>query len=141
VAARRPGGDTGPVNQISEAHGVRVLTVEPAEPALGSESAALDLIGEAFGEQASVVVVPADRVDPGFFALRTRIAGDVVRKFAGYRIRLVIVGDISMQIAESESLRAFVYETNKGRDIWFLADDAELNARLRGEGNSLGRSG
>lgn len=132
--------DTALVNTISESHGVRVLTVEPDTPALGGENDAVELVGQAFSEHASVVVVPADRVDDRFFTLSTRIAGDVVRKFAMYRIRLVVLGDISAKVADSNSLRAFVHEINKGGDVWFLADRAELDDRLRTGGNSLGRS-
>jgi hypothetical protein len=127
------------MNSIVETHGVRVLHVEPETPALGSEAGAVDLLGEAFGAEASVVVVPAGRVDERFFTLSTRVAGDVVRKFAMYATRLVVLGDISAYLA-SGSFRAFVHEINKGTDIWFLADRAELDARLRTAAETLGRS-
>jgi Domain of unknown function (DUF4180) len=121
------------MHTISESNGHRVLTVDGGVT-LGSERDALDLIGQAFEEHAGVVVVPAELVDEKFFELRTRVAGDVVLKFAGYRIRLVIMGDLGDVLAASESFRAFVYETNKGRDIWFVADRAELDERLGGSG-------
>lgn len=117
---------------ISETHGQRVLTYGQDEPTLGSEQDALDLIGLAFGEHVNVVVVPADRVAPAFYTLSTRVAGDVVRKFQGYRVRLVVVGDISAHVEASEAFRAFVYEANRGKDIWFLSDDTELSAKLGG---------
>ena len=118
------------MNTISELAGIRVLTHAPDGVALASEADALDLIGEAMGAEADVVVVAADRVAPAFYTLSSGIAGQVVLKFAGYRIRLAIVGDLTERLAASESLRAFVYETNKGRDIWFPADERELAARL-----------
>ena len=127
------------MTHISESHGVRVLTIEPDSPALGSEADAVELVGQAFNEHASVVVVPADRIDERFFSLRTGVLGDVVRKFGGYRVRLAVLGDISAHLA-SESFRAFVHEINKGTDIWFLADRAELDERLRTASGSLGRS-
>jgi hypothetical protein len=127
------------MNGVEETHGVRVLTVRPETSTLGSESDAVELIGAAFNEEAAVVVVPADRVDDRFFTLGTRIAGDIVLKFAMYRIRLVVLGDITARLA-SESFRAFVREINKGTDIWFLADRAELDERLRTEAETLGRS-
>lgn len=121
-------GDTAGV--ISETHGLRVLTYEQDEPTLGSEQDAVDLIGLAFSEEANVVVVPADRVVPDFYTLSTRILGDVVRKFQQYRIRLAVVGDITKYTASSEAFRAYVHETNKGRDIWFLQTEEELSAKL-----------
>lgn len=115
---------------ISETHGLLVLTYEQDEPTLGSEQDAVDLIGLAFSEEANVVVVPADRVVPDFYTLSTRILGDVVRKFQQYRIRLAVVGDITKYTASSEAFRAYVHETNKGRDIWFLQTEEELSAKL-----------
>jgi hypothetical protein len=127
------------MNRMVETHGVRVLTVEPEVATLGSEDDAVELIGQAYGEEADVVVVPVARVDERFFALRTRVAGDVVRKFAAYRIRLVVLGDLGTHL-ESESFRAFVHEINKGTDIWFLPDRAALDERLRTAAETLGRS-
>lgn len=118
------------MNTISELAGVRVLTHAPDGVTLASEADALDLIGEAMGAEADVVVVPADRVADAFYTLGSGIAGQVVLKFAGYRVRLVVVGDLTERIAASESFRAFVYEINKGKDIWFLADQQELATRL-----------
>jgi hypothetical protein len=48
-----------------------------------------------------------------------------------YRQRLAIVGDISGFLAESSALRAFVTESNRGKDVWFLASRAELGQRLK----------
>ncbi|MPZ82449.1 MAG: DUF4180 domain-containing protein [Actinophytocola sp.] len=127
------------MNTVSEAHGVRVLTVEPDTPTLGDENDAVELIGAAYGADASVVVVPVEQVDERFFTLGTRIAGEVVRKFQIYQVRLVVLGDITAHLA-SESFRAFVHEINKGTDIWFLADRAALDERLRASDETLGRS-
>jgi len=33
-------------------------------------------------------------------------------------------------VADSTAFKDFVFETNKGRDVWFLTDDAELESRL-----------
>jgi hypothetical protein len=124
---------------ISETHGMRVMTVEPTTRTLGSEDDAVELVGHAYGEHADVVVVPVEHVDERFFTLSTRVAGDVVRKFANYRVRLVVLGDLGPYL-DSDSFRAFVHEINKGSDIWFLADHAALAERLRVAGETLGRS-
>lgn len=118
------------MNTISEVRGVRVLSCEPDGVTLAGEDDAVDLVAQAFSERASVVVVPADRVADDFYSLHTRVAGEVVHKFAMYRIRLVIVGDISRHLDASPAFRAFVHETNRGSDMWFLTDQEELVARL-----------
>jgi hypothetical protein len=47
-----------------------------------------------------------------------------------YRRRLVIAGDISTYVAASSAFAAFVAEANRGEDIWFVADLAELDSRM-----------
>lgn len=100
-------------------------------PKLGTERDAVDLIGEALGQAATLVIVPAERLDDAFFQLRTRVAGDFMQKLVNYRLRLAVLGDISRYLAESAALRDFVYESNLGSQIWFVADLAELQAKLR----------
>jgi len=39
----------------------------------------------------------------------------------------LILGDISGHMAQSRSLREFVYESNPGTQVWFLADLQEQN--------------
>ncbi|MEV7392815.1 DUF4180 domain-containing protein [Streptomyces sp. NPDC091215] len=115
-------------------HATRVLRCAPEGPALDGESAALDLVGDAMGQDAELVAVPAERVGDEFFRLRSGVAGAVVQKFVNYRLRLAVVGDISRHLAASSALRDFVYEANRGRHLWFVADDAELAERLRPAG-------
>ncbi|MFF7981420.1 DUF4180 domain-containing protein [Streptomyces sp. NPDC007901] len=112
-------------------HTTRVLRCAPEGPALDGENAALDLLGDAMGRDAELVAVPAERIADEFFRLRSGVAGAVVQKFANYRLRLAVVGDISRHLAASSALRDFVYEANRGRRLWFVADDGELEQRLR----------
>jgi Domain of unknown function (DUF4180) len=109
-----------------EWHGLRVLKINSGEvlerPA--------DLIGDAWAQEAELVIVPVQRLDPAFFDLSSGLAGDLLQKFVNYGIRLVILGDLSAYTASSAALRAFVAESNRGRAIWFLDDLDELDARL-----------
>jgi hypothetical protein len=109
--------------------GVPILVCDPAGPRLTTADDALALIGAAF-QGAEAVAVPADRLDPGFFALGTRFAGDIMQKFVNYRLRLIVVGDISRHLAASSALRALVHESNQGDHIWFVADLTALDERL-----------
>ncbi|MFG1656621.1 DUF4180 domain-containing protein [Micromonospora chersina] len=118
---------------LEERAGVPVLVCDPAGPPVATTEAALDLIGAAFGG-AEVVAVPAARLDPSFFSLGTRFAGEVMQKFVNYRLRLVVVGDISAHLAESGALRALVAESNRHDHIWFVPDLAALDARLAATG-------
>lgn len=113
-------------------HGVPVLMCSPEGETIGDERAALDLIGEAGYREARWVVVPAGRLDGAFFRPRTRVAGEIVQKFAQYGIGLVVLGDVSAHIEASSALRDFVRECDRGRQTWFVRDEAELAERLAG---------
>jgi hypothetical protein len=97
---------------------------------LRTDGDAMDVIADALAQQATLVVVPAGRLDAGFFDLRSGVAGQILQKFTQYRRMLVILGDISAQLARSEALQALVRESNRGRHVWFEPDLAALEARL-----------
>lgn len=118
--------------RIYELAGVRVLE---AGETVHDDRAAVDLMALAWSNKATLVVVPVSQLPDGFFRLDTRIAGAIVQKFVGYRTQVAFVGDISEQLAASSALRAYVYETNRGREAWFVADETELADRLRAQRN------
>ena len=100
-------------------------------PPLASGADVLELIHEQAAD-ADWIAVPIARLDPAFFDLRSGLAGDVVQRFVNYRIGLAIVGDIDEHLGGSTALRDFVREANRGRQIWFVADETELAERLGG---------
>lgn len=117
-------------DEVMERAGTQVLVCDPDGPPIATMEDALDLIGAAF-LGATVVAVPASRLDERFFALGTRFAGELMQKFVNYRIRLVVVGDISGHLAESSALRALVAESNSAGHVWFVPDLDSLDTRLR----------
>ena len=121
-------------DHVSTHDDLRVLVCAPGGPVLRNDRDAADVIGEAFGEDAALIVLPVERLDPGFFTLATGIAGAIVQKFAQYGLRLVIRGDVSEHLARSSAFSAFVREADRGHQLWFVADDAELRARLASRG-------
>jgi hypothetical protein len=115
---------------VQKRNGLRVLACSAEGTKLRGEPDALEVIAQALEHRVDLVVIPAERFDEGFFRLSTRIAGEIVQKFVNYRLRLVIVGDLSERLANSSTLRGFVHETNRGTQVWFVADLAELDTRL-----------
>lgn len=101
-------------------------------PKLDGERAATDIIGDLFGADAQVVAIPVERLSSDFLTLSNRIAGGVIQKFVNYGFQVAFVGDISAAVAASNALRDFVRESNRGRHVWFVADMAELEAKLGG---------
>lgn len=118
-------------NTLTTIQNVQVLVLEPDGEKLKSERDALDLIGEAMQQGVEWVLVPVERLEDDFFQLKTGLAGHIIQKFVTYRRHLVILGDISRYVAQSRSLKAFVYETNRGTQVWFLTDLQELDGRLK----------
>jgi hypothetical protein len=99
-------------------------------PRLEDERAATDIIGDAVGSGAQMVVIPVARLGPGFLTLSTRIAGGAIQKFVTYDLRVVFVGDIAEAVAARDAVRDFVRESNRGRHVWFVGDLAELEAKI-----------
>lgn len=110
----------------------RVLACDADGPAIDTPRAATDLIGEALFAGASVLAVPAARLGPAFFQLRTGLAGEIAQKAVNYRLKLAVIGNISQHLAASSALRDWVREANRGREIWFEPSLDSLAARLGG---------
>jgi hypothetical protein len=117
---------TGEVTELGD---VRVLQCPVEGPPI-RYAEAVALVGEALGADAPWVAVPAARLGEDFFRLSTGVAGEVIQKFVNYRRRLAVVGDVSAHVAQSDALRDFVVESNRGAHVWFVRDLAELEARL-----------
>ena len=60
--------------------------------------------------------------------MKTRLAGEILQKFINYRMKLAIVGDFSMY--SSKSLQEFIYESNKGKAIFFMFNEKEAVEKL-----------
>jgi GNAT superfamily N-acetyltransferase len=105
---------------LSYADGSRIL----------SAADAAEVLSQALGERAAWVLLPQAVLDPKFFELRSGLAGEVVQKFANYGVSLAILGDLSAQASKSEALRAFIVESNRGTQLWFVADAREFETRL-----------
>lgn len=115
-----------------ELAGVRIVECAAEGPPLRTARDGLDLMEQAIEHRARMIVIPVSRLDDDFFRLRTGIAGELLQKFVNYRWRLAIVGDISRYVSASTPLRDFVRESNRGTQIWFVADADELVMRLAG---------
>jgi len=110
---------------------MEVLICPAQGPKVTRDRHAVELISEAYQQGATLIVIPVERLEPDFFELKTRMAGEILQKFVNYRIRVAILGDISGYLAESTSLRDFVLEANRGNQLWFVASLDELGDRLK----------
>ena len=83
----------------------------------------LDLLGNLYYQGFDRIVIQEKNITSDFFELKNGMAGEILQKFSTYRVRLAIVGDFSKY--KSKSLNDFIYESNKGRHINFVASTAE----------------
>ncbi|WP_026931637.1 DUF4180 domain-containing protein [Glycomyces tenuis] len=90
----------------------------------------LELIGAAFGHEATWIAATHQRLGPDFFDLRSGVAGELTQKCVQYHLGLAVVGDIAPYSGGSEAVRSWVGEANRGRRLWFVADLDELEQRL-----------
>ncbi|WP_159604476.1 DUF4180 domain-containing protein [Agromyces humi] len=119
---------------IDDGSDIRMLHLEPEGHLISTPDDASDLVGSAWSHHANLIVLPVSRLDPEFFRLSTGIAGEIVQKLVNYRLRLAVVGDITDHLAESNALRDFVWESNRGDQIWFVDDEAALREKLAKRG-------
>jgi hypothetical protein len=56
-------------------------------------------------------------LNPDFFDLKTGFAGEILQKFSTYGLKLAIIGNF--QRYKSESLKAFIFESNRGGRVQF----------------------
>lgn len=118
--------------RIDDRGDLRVQHLDPDGPILSSSEDTSDLIGNAWVENVGLIAIPVARLDPAFFELRSGRAGELAQKLVNYHVRLAVVGDISAFEAASDAFRDWVWESNRGSHVWFVADEAALVARLAG---------
>ncbi len=65
-----------------------------------------------------------------FFILSTGAAGEILQKFINYHVKVAIWGDYSRYT--SKPLKDFIYESNNGRDFFFVETKEEAIRKLAG---------
>ena len=74
------------------------------------------------------IAVYKEMFEENFFDLSSGLAGEIAQKLVNYDFRFAIIGDFSGY--KSESLKAFIYESNNGRHLYFVADEDEAIRKL-----------
>lgn len=69
------------------------------------------------------IALNKDAVVEDFFILSTGLAGEILQKFINYQMKFAIYGDYSKYT--SKPLKDFIYESNNGKDIFFIENQDE----------------
>lgn len=112
-----------------ERNGVVCALVSSDIPVITNSQAALDLLMTAkYDIGTKNIIIPKNLVSEDFFILSTGLAGEILQKFVNYGGRIAIYGDYSHYT--SKPLKDFIYESNKGKDIFFVATLEEAQKKL-----------
>lgn len=114
--------------EITNHAGVFIAEVIADEVVVKEVQDALDIMANAAYSGATKLILHEKNITPDFFDLKTGIAGDILQKFSNYNMPLAIVGDFTKYT--SKSLRDFIYESNKGGKVNFVATIEEAKEKL-----------
>ena len=91
---------------------------------LTNVQSALDLIMTAKYEVGTnLIAIDKNAVAEDFFILSRGLAGEILEKFITYQAKIAIWGDYSKYT--SKPPKDFIYESNKGKDVFFVATKDE----------------
>lgn len=106
------------------ANGNEIAIVNSDEVCLSDAQSALDFMMTVNFETGShFIILNKEAVTKDFFVLSTRVAGDILQKFVNYQFKLAIIGDYSGYT--SKPLKDFMYESNKGKNVFFVESEQE----------------
>lgn len=114
---------------ITNKNNHEIASISSVELLITDVQSALDLIATVNYETGCTnIILNKSAICEDFFDLKTKLAGDILQKFINYRVKLAIVGDFSGYT--SKSLRDFIYESNNGNSIFFLANEQQAIEKL-----------
>lgn len=107
-----------------EKNGVLCAVVNSDEIVITDTQSALDVLMSAkYDLGTKNIVIDKELIIEDFFILSRGIAGEILQKYINYGGRIAIYGDYSHYT--SKPLKDFIYESNKGKDIFFVATQEE----------------
>lgn len=99
---------------------VTVAIVSSDVPVITDAQSALDILMSAkYDVGTKNIVIDKKLIVEEFFVLSTGLAGEILQKYINYGGRIAIYGDFSKYT--SKPLKDFIYESNKGKDVFFVA--------------------
>ena len=114
---------------VDEKGNSKVAVIESPDILINNTQHALDLMATVrHMYDCDKMVVSKSTVTESFFDLKTGIAGEILQKYTNYNMKIAIVGDFESYT--SKSLKDFIYESNKGSQVFFLRDEKEAIERL-----------
>lgn len=107
-----------------EKNGIVCAVVNSNELVITDAQTALDVLMSAkYDIGTKNIVIDKKLIVEDFFILSKGLAGEILQKYVNYGGRIAIYGDYSHYT--SKPLKDFIYESNKGKDVFFVATQDE----------------
>jgi hypothetical protein len=103
---------------------VNIAEIQSDEELVSSVEKGGDLLAELYYQGFDKIILSVHHLSPQFFDLKTGFAGELLQKFANFRMQLVIVGDVTP--FSNDRFEEFIGESNKGNQVNFAKDVKEV---------------
>ncbi len=112
-------------------NGIDIAVVSGEGMIISDTQSALDLaMTVKYETGAERIVIDKNVICEDFFILSTGMAGEILQKFMNYQVKVAIYGDYSHYT--SKPLKDFIYESNRGKNFFFVATRKEAVQKLTG---------
>lgn len=110
-------------------NGKDIAVVSSDEIVITDTQTALDLaMTVKYETGAARIVISKDLICEDFFILSRGMAGEILQKYVNYQVKIAVYGDYSHYT--SKPLKDFIYESNKGKDFFFVPSKDEAIKKL-----------
>ena len=107
-----------------EKNGIICAIINSDDIVIADAQSALDVLMTAkYDAGTKNIVISKKLIVEDFFILSTGLAGEILQKYINYGGRIAIYGDYTHYT--SKPLHDFIYESNKGKDVFFVATEDE----------------
>lgn len=112
-----------------EKNGTLIAFVQSDEVIISDAQSALDFVMSINYETGCYhIAINKPAITEDFFKLSNGLAGEILQKFINYNVKFAIIGDFSHY--QSKPLRDLIYESNHGKDIYFVPTEEEAFDKL-----------
>ena len=112
-------------------NGIDIAVVSGDEVVIVDTQSALDMaMTVKYETGAERIVIDKAVICGDFFILSTGMAGEILQKFMNYHVKVAVYGDYSHYT--SKPLKDFIYESNHGKNFFFVSTKEEAVQRLIG---------
>lgn len=108
--------------------GTAAVVLSDSQVIVDVDSALELLMSAKYEAGTKYIVVDKKLICEKFFVLSSGLAGEILQKYVNYGGKIAIYGDFSHYT--SKPLKDFIYESNKGHDVFFVSAEEDAIAML-----------